>query len=1682
MLLALQNTSLYQAAKAETSNNNTASSSTASSSTASSSTASETGFSGTSSSAALSSSPVNSPLIIDAASLAGQTLHIEEGSTAILDLASANNVVLSGALNNNGTLIFSSSNPNVQSASITAASIFNNSGAFMGSANSFANLQLPGLFPITDLSINSSSLILNQGVIASAGNLALTAVGQINNTGTISSQANLSVLAASVVNTGTIQSLQNINLYTGNIANAAQMSAALGNINIASNVLNNVVINNVNGLIEANKGIINVRDAVYAGTGSLDITGGIISSEILNLNNGNGEIRAALDSISGRVNASGSCAQIGVGEGQLQLGNLHMTGDPTYFNNTGSITLDGNIQVGASLAILAFSDILSTVNATLISSTAASGQGSNIYLVAGASFLGGTGSTTTVPPLANAATSDVSIDPGTAGAGGNIDFSFSPNLRISSASTCNGCDAGKIVLAAYANGATGGRIIMPGPAPGILGTELNSTSASGRAGDVNIIAGAADGNQIQIGRIQASGGAGNGTVNISAAQPVEAPPPGGALGIITFNTQGQITTGNDLTASTTLNNVTVNLADNINAGQINISSGGDIRAVDAIVAQISTGAGSNPSGTAINKDGTFVYSVDSQLSVLYLINTANNTIVASRIIDASPGSQPSAVAISPDGSRVYVADQGLNMIHVYDASNITTEIGSFASGGSPNSLALNPGGSEIYVGSGSANNINVFNTSNFQALPVISTPGPVSSVAFNNANSTVYASINDTGASGIFSYNTQTQEPGQFVSLPDFPSKIGACPCGTKLFVPVADAGSASIQEVSLIGAPLSSIGIAAGARSIGIGISPNGSHAFLADPASGIIIVQTLTSTIESTVATPVQINSNVSGDFAGFVGINPVAYVPNGENIAVLRTPALNAPNINLNSQNGNISVAAGPASNLITNSGLATVVTSNSSLVSGVAGNPAGSSAGTQMQYATTSSIIFNSPVSAAGMDMHAMYGTFTNAADNIIFNAGGAFTIASPNILNNGLIELNSLAGSDAVILLQSPTGALNLTLGNNSAVSVQADNIGELRLNPAGGSSINVSGNGTLAAGSFGFPGAGSVVINGIAGNYTVNISINELAADLALSSVNNSVIGTLNNPSQISVITNSGDISIASTIDTSKVSGSGGSINLQALGGFFQTSFSAADSPLISTGSGAGTRAGNINISGRDGIFILGEITANGINGANGGNITLTSPEFIATCNCGFGAISATATGGGNGGNINVSSQFLQIDSINLNGSSFDVSSDLGNGGVINITNTAEFDPLVIGCPFCNSISGDLLANGVNGGRINISVAAGLEIETGLQISANGSTGAGGVVQILGIPGQTLNVINSGLISATNNNDNSGIVGFNSFFEGGVNLTSCGCSGSVHAGNFVAFGNLDPLTALPINPIFFPATDLFEYGSIFADLGGSIIGNRIAVGRAPAPVTALPSLSLATRENRAEFQNISFRQPEPLPNTSISAIDQTPEALRTTIRYFPESTDKSDNGIWTALAFNADSKALLEQGVEAGAGQSKNDLVLNKGNVLCIAREKINLHTPAGEFKIFPGSVVLVMVSPEESSIFDLHDEIFNSPLAVVGGRRSKLAVGQQLLVSKLKSPRFNGKIAYRQNQLLAQEQGLEIHSAQFSLASALSSIRTLKKLQISKSSDERRVFAQIFKNAAIMSVVGTRFGQYYAK
>jgi hypothetical protein len=463
-------------------------------------------------------------------------LSIPHNVTVLTNFSASNLFSVTGNITNFGTLYAYSTSALNTSGTFAADNILNDSGALISSV--VPRTLVTNAIPRFDLRLRANDGITNYGTITSSGNLDLySASGTITNSGTVASES--------------------------------------GSINIGSGGGQPLKIQNSGGTFEALLGSINIQNA-----GGIDFRGGNLIANTVNLCGGSGSADVNADSITGTVNTSGDAAHVTSHNGLLTLGDINVTGDPTYYNK-GNIKITGNISVGEDLAIIAGGNVTTAAGVTSITARdTRTGWGHNITIIAGANISETCGNCSTNARAGSEATGPITVEMDSP-KGGNIDFSASPRLLIDTASKSvpvlppapptistdgngnvviitggslvtsllNTPSGGNVTLAAFANHAVGGRIHLASTnvidVSGIPPTSRSWWFGGGINGTITLIAGAKTGQAISIGQglhVVAQGA--YGSLVISASQPTTS-----NGNPITFSRTGWITSNNRLIPS-----------------------------------------------------------------------------------------------------------------------------------------------------------------------------------------------------------------------------------------------------------------------------------------------------------------------------------------------------------------------------------------------------------------------------------------------------------------------------------------------------------------------------------------------------------------------------------------------------------------------------------------------------------------------------------------------------------------------------------------------------------------------------------------------------------------------------------------------------------------------------------------------------------------------------------------------------------------------------------------------------------------------------------------------------------------------------------------------------------------------------------------------------------------------------
>lgn len=1290
-------------------------------------------------------------------------LVLPSGVTATQDFARTANLNVIGNLNNSGNLLGYSSSAQVTNAVINATNILNNqSGLITTIAQPALNPVQPAVSQL-NLSVNALQNIINAGTISSSGNLNLSAGGSIVNgpvTSAVISHAilqaanNVTLQAANITNQGLIAAQAgNLTAATAALNNAGIMQALSGSVNVRNMIGNTLSVMNAGGLIQGG------RQALFETLGSsydqnglvakaaLDISGGTVTAPAIQLKSPDGKIDVLADSLNGRLNVSGGSAEVGTrASGSLELGDIILTGDPTFYNLAGNVVINGALSLaGQNLAIVAGGDILSGPLASSLSVSNASGNAGAMTLIAGALFTS-TGPTSVLSTGSGDTTSTLTITGGST-IGGKIDLSTNGAISsLSTQSTGGGGNGGALQLIAFsgsANAAGAGTIVLPSAV-----SIATGGNGAGTNGNVTILAGGpSSGNAITTGNISTTGGTGGGgTITLGTQTPQLA----SSLSILNGVLTGTISAGSTQAASvsagaltTTGAAVSVTSGNNFSSGAITTTgtSGGAVSLATASATSFKiAGGGANGTTGAITSSGSAgaagnISIVNNGSSGIALssasglvANSAGNSAGATILLDALGSGTTGALDFSAAGPvTIAVNGAGTGGGGSVTGGSITLKGSTFSNSGGLTTLSANAGS----AGTG--------------GIITVTTTDTASDLTLSNTGAG-NLSISARGGTTSGNGGTATVIAGRNLSISNV-AGLNAAPTSGNGGIYTLTAGStAASGNLTITGA--------FNANAAGTG-------------GGGTMI-------LTSKSATSFDIGGGGANGTTGALAAN-AAGTGAGGTISVLNVGAGGITH----QTSANLSVAAA---------------------TTGTGGNvtlDAQSNGGTgALTFSSTgaTSITANGAGAAGG-------GTITLKGTSIS-NTGGLLTLNANAGTTGGGGTVTVSTTSTTYDLALSNTGANNVSV---SAVGGSTSGAGgkaifssgrNLTLNNALGLSLSpTSGNGgflsisTKSATAFNIGGGGA---NGT----SVALSLN------AATSGNGGTVNIANSGTGGITLPSSANLSVSAL-----VSGAGGTVTLDATsnGGTGSLTFSNLAATTISV-NGVGSAAGGSNggtitlkgatISNSGGLLTL---SANAGTVGNGGTVTAATSgatSDLTISNSGASNIAASATGGstsGNGGSVNFTAgRTLTIS----NTSGLAVTPTSGNGGNYSLVAGASAAGNLV---FTGNmtLNANAVSTGgvaaVNGGTITLQGASITDASGLINLNANGpsggsKTGSGGQVTVT-TTGATANIV---LNNAGNGNFDVSATGGATSGNGGVVTLS--------AGQNITVTNLsNSLTAAPVS-------------------------------------------------------------------------------------------------------------------------------------------------------------------------------------------------------------------------------------------------------------------------------------------
>ena len=158
-------------------------------------------------------------------------------------------------------------------------------------------------------------------------------------------------------------------------------------------------------------------------------------------------------------------------------------------------------------------------------------------------------------------------------------------------------------------------------------------------------------------------------------------------------------------------------------------------------------------------------------------------------------------------------------------------------------------------------------------------------------------------------------------------------------------------------------------------------------------------------------------------------------------------------------------------------------------------------------------------------------------------------------------------------------------------------------------------------------------------------------------------------------------------------------------------------------------------------------------------------------------------------------------------------------------------------------------------------------------------------------------------------------------------------------------------------------------------------------------------------------------------------------------------------------------------------------VVIKKGNVLFAPFRDTVVATPNGEVRIAAKSVVLVASTSSELSVYDLSDARKGSVAVSANGHNITLAPGHHVTVSsrtKAEFAQINAiETVSHRNVASVVKNGFKAHTSEFSVVSAIDSVKAIKALVGSSNPQAKKVADNVVKTTAVLLQLGASGGEF---
>src|SRR5262249_42771184 len=148
-------------------------------------------------------------------------------------------------------------------------------------------------------------------------------------------------------------------------------------------------------------------------------------------------------------------------------------------------------------------------------------------------------------------------------------------------------------------------------------------------------------------------------------------------------------------------------------------------------------------------------------------------------------------------------------------------------------------------------------------------------------------------------------------------------------------------------------------------------------------------------------------------------------------------------------------------------------------------------------------------------------------------------------------------------------------------------------------------------------------------------------------------------------------------------------------------------------------------------------------------------------------------------------------------------------------------------------------------------------------------------------------------------------------------------------------------------------------------------------------------------------------------------------------------------------------------------------VVLKNGNVLFVPFQNTVVETPQGTVTIDAKSTVLVSIADNKLAVYNLDDNHKGAVSVSINGQKLNLAPGNHATVTDRTGEfaQINPieTISHRRVSSRAIANGVKVHTSEFSIASAIQSVKPLQAVIGSKNPQAKKVADRLMKTTAVL-------------